>query len=109
MTLSGNRHGQFPQVGRPPRGAAELSAARPTVRGVSTGLSAQLVSAQLVSARLVSAPRSVAVQGTFDELGVPLREVTFVVVDLETTGGSPATSGITEIGAVKVRGGEVLG
>jgi DNA polymerase-3 subunit epsilon len=51
----------------------------------------------------------VAVQGTFDELGVPLREVTFVVVDLETTGGSPLSAGITEIGAVKVRGGEVLG
>ncbi len=51
----------------------------------------------------------IAVQGTFDELGVPLREVTFVVVDLETTGGAPATCGITEIGAVKVRGGEVLG
>lgn len=48
-------------------------------------------------------------QGSFDELGTPLREVTFVVVDLETTGGSPATSAITEIGAVKVRGGEVLG
>jgi DNA polymerase-3 subunit epsilon len=38
-----------------------------------------------------------------------LAEVTFVVVDLETTGGSPHTSAITEIGAVKVRGGEVLG
>jgi len=49
------------------------------------------------------------VQGTFDELGTPLREVTFVVVDLETTGGSPAGARITEIGAVKVRGGEVLG
>jgi DNA polymerase-3 subunit epsilon len=48
-------------------------------------------------------------QGSFDELGTPLREVTFVVVDLETTGGSPVTSAITEIGAVKVRGGEVLG
>jgi DNA polymerase-3 subunit epsilon len=48
-------------------------------------------------------------QGTFDELGTPLRETTFVVVDLETTGGSPATAAITEIGAVKVRGGEVLG
>jgi DNA polymerase-3 subunit epsilon len=48
-------------------------------------------------------------QCTFDELGTPLAEVTFVVVDLETTGGSPATSAITEIGAVKVRGGEVLG
>ena len=42
-------------------------------------------------------------------LGTDLREVTFVVVDLETTGGSPRDCGITEIGAVKVRGGEVLG
>ena len=49
------------------------------------------------------------VQGTFDELGTPLREVTFVVVDLETTGGSAQSCEITEIGAVKVRGGEVLG
>jgi DNA polymerase-3 subunit epsilon len=46
---------------------------------------------------------------SFDDLGTPLAELTFVVVDLETTGGSPATCGITEIGAVKVRGGEVLG
>src|SRR6476469_10291406 len=49
------------------------------------------------------------VQGTFDDLGTPLSSVTFVVVDLETTGGSPAECGITEIGAVKVRGGEVVG
>jgi len=52
---------------------------------------------------------NLAVQGTFDELGTPLREVTFVVVDLETTGGAPAEAEITEIGAVKVRGGEPLG
>ncbi|GAA0932144.1 DEDD exonuclease domain-containing protein [Nonomuraea longicatena] len=50
-----------------------------------------------------------AVQGTLDELGTPLREVTFVVFDLETTGGSPAEHAITEIGAVKVRAGEILG
>ena len=49
------------------------------------------------------------VQAAFDDLGTPLSSVTFVVVDLETTGGSPAECGITEIGAVKVRGGEVLG
>jgi DNA polymerase-3 subunit epsilon len=49
------------------------------------------------------------VQGTIEELGTPLSGVTFVVVDLETTGGSPRDSAITEIGAVKVRGGEVLG
>ena len=49
-------------------------------------------------------------QRSFDELGRPLRELTFCVVDLETTGGSAeGGSMITEIGAVKVRGGEVLG
>lgn len=57
-----------------------------------------------------SAPSPVPVeQLSFDDLGTPLAEVTFVVVDLETTGGSPADAGITEIGAVKVRGGEVVG
>ncbi|MPZ26294.1 MAG: DEDD exonuclease domain-containing protein [Micromonosporaceae bacterium] len=44
-----------------------------------------------------------------DPLRVNLREVTFVVLDLETTGGSPAGGGIVEVGAVKVRGGERLG
>ena len=49
-------------------------------------------------------------QLSFDELGRPLRDLTFCVVDLETTGGSAAHGAmITEIGAVKVRGGEVLG
>jgi len=56
-----------------------------------------------------SAAAPVYVQAAFDELDEPLREVTFVVVDLETTGGSAEDSAITEIGAVKVRGGEVLG
>ena len=62
-------------------------------------------------APLPLAPRSspVPVQTSFDELGSPLRDVTFVVVDLETTGGSAQSCRITEIGAVKVRGGEVLG
>jgi DNA polymerase-3 subunit epsilon len=47
---------------------------------------------------------------SFDELGRPLRDVTFVVVDLETTGAAVRSGAmITEIGAVKVRGGEVLG
>jgi DNA polymerase-3 subunit epsilon len=51
-----------------------------------------------------------AMQMSFDELGRPLRDLTFCVVDLETTGGSAEQgSMITEIGAVKVRGGEVLG
>lgn len=39
-----------------------------------------------------------------------LSETTFAVLDLETSGGSPRLgAGITEIGVVKVRGGEVLG
>ena len=54
-------------------------------------------------------PMSAATQLTFDDLGPALNQVTFVVVDLETDGGSPVGAGITEIGAVKVRGGEVVG
>ena len=50
-----------------------------------------------------------ATQTSFEELGTDLSDVTFVVVDLETTGGAPVDAGITEIGAVKVRGGEVIG
>lgn len=38
-----------------------------------------------------------------------LFDTTLVVVDLETTGGSATNDRITEIGAVKIRGGEVLG
>lgn len=48
-------------------------------------------------------------QLSLDEAGTPLAHATFVVVDLETTGGSSRECAITEIGAVKVRGGEVLG
>ena len=47
-------------------------------------------------------------QLAFDELGTPLRATTFVVFDLETTGVSDEDT-ITEVGAVKVRGGEVVG
>src|SRR5690348_7180346 len=51
-----------------------------------------------------------AAQMSFDELGRPLRDLTFCVVDLETTGAAVSQGAmITEIGAVKVRGGEVLG
>ena len=48
-------------------------------------------------------------QRSFDELGTPLHDATFCVLDLETTGGSRADDMITEIGVVKVRGGECLG
>jgi DNA polymerase-3 subunit epsilon len=48
-------------------------------------------------------------QPTLAEAGTALHTVTFVVLDLETTGGAPDGDGITEVGAVKVCGGEVLG
>ena len=48
-------------------------------------------------------------QRSFDDMGTPLAQVTFCVLDLETTGASPDTCAITEVGAVKVRGGECLG
>ena len=48
-------------------------------------------------------------QASFDDLGTPLHEVTFCVLDIETTGGTAADGGITEVGAVRYRGGERLG
>ena len=56
-----------------------------------------------------AAPAGIFVQPSFDELDEPLRATTFTVVDLETTGGAAGSDSITEIGAVKVRTGEVLG
>jgi DNA polymerase-3 subunit epsilon len=48
-------------------------------------------------------------QRSFDDLEIPLRDVTFCAVDLETTSGSWRDGEIVEIGAIKSRGGEVLG
>jgi DNA polymerase-3 subunit epsilon len=48
-------------------------------------------------------------QRSIEDLGRSLHEVTFCVIDIETTGGSAADGGITEIGAVKLRAGERLG
>jgi DNA polymerase-3 subunit epsilon len=42
------------------------------------------------------------------DLATPLFDVTFVVVDCETTGASPAYDAITELGALKLRAGELL-
>jgi DNA polymerase III subunit epsilon len=52
---------------------------------------------------------SALLQPSFDDLSTPLFDVTFCVLDLETTGGSPRDCAITEIGAVKYRGGDLLG
>ncbi len=91
-------------------GAAGLSDPPPSVRDVAPPPS--------------PVPPPLPVQGSFEELwaeealpagtggidpSTSLAEVDFVVVDLETTGASAATCGITEVGAVRVRGGEVVG
>lgn len=64
-------------------------------------------SAQVASNSTTAIPT--AHQASFDELGTPLRDVVFCVLDLETTGTDRTEDRITEIGAVRVRGGEVLG
>ena len=64
---------------------------------------AQLALSGARSARAATATRS------FEELGTPLADVTFVVVDLETTGTSAGACAITEVGALKLRGGTCLG
>ena len=45
---------------------------------------------------------------TADLLSLALDDAPYVVFDVETTGGSPGTGGITEIGAVKLAGGEIV-
>jgi DNA polymerase-3 subunit epsilon len=86
----------------PRRGITRVSLPPPTFRAVPFSPAPTRPGTQLHDTQRYE-------QVTIDELGTPLADVTFVVVDLETTGGSPKDSAITEIGAVKVRGGVVLG
>ena len=53
--------------------------------------------------QLAELPRELA------ELPQPLAELDFVVVDVETTGWLPEQAEITEIGAVRLSGGQVTG
>ncbi len=48
-------------------------------------------------------------QRSFDDLDLPLHQVRFCVLDLETTGGSPTDCEITEVGALAFTGGELTG
>ncbi len=57
---------------------------------------------------MTTSPVQHPVQPSFDDLGRHLATTAFVVVDLETTGAGPDAT-ITEIGAVRVQGGEVIG
>lgn len=96
--------------GRPPRPSRRPGTA-PQVGASVVAPGFAPVGAPVVARAIApaGAPGARPVQLTLDEIGTPLSEVTFVVVDLETTGGTPVDCEITEIGAVKVRGGEVLG
>jgi DNA polymerase-3 subunit epsilon len=92
--------------------------ARPLGPGLALGLAessevavsvADVTALQPLRPPLSPPPPRPARQLNFDELDEPLRLTTFVVVDLETTGGAAGSDAITEIGAVKVRDGEVIG
>jgi len=50
-----------------------------------------------------------ATASSSDDFFAPLYDVTFCVIDVETTGGGPETCALTEVAAAKFRGGECLG
>ena len=62
-----------------------------------------------VASVATGATGATGVTGADDVASVALRDVEFCVLDLETTGGSSEFEAITEIGAVKYRGGEEIG
>src|SRR5207248_8186372 len=97
----GHRQRRLPTPRRTSRGAP-----RPHRRPLTNTRSCHRTGVPVLCRGMPSAP---ATQRSFDDLGTPLCDVTFVVLDLETTGGSPHTCGITEVGALKFRGGECLG
>jgi DNA polymerase III subunit epsilon len=91
-------------------GAGNSGRGRPTEgTGLGAGKLRQARSGMLDTIEHMFVWSVMALQRSFEDVGTPLSEVTFCIVDLETTGGSPQDSAITEVGAVKVRRGEVLG
>jgi DNA polymerase III epsilon subunit family exonuclease len=93
------RHGPVP--------AEDAARALYALRHVPVGLARSLL-ADVVEGDARLAWRGASV-GLADPVGaaLPLEAATYVVVDLETTGLSPGTSAICEIGAVRVRGFEL--
>jgi len=87
--------------------AAESVVTDPTVVAPSTPSGARPPSHPRTPVRY-SISMALAVQGSFDDLGTPLSQVTFVVLDVETTGGSPASASLTEVAAARYRGGEMI-
>lgn len=90
------RHGPVP--------AEEAARALYALRHVPTGLARSLLDDVVAGdARLAWRGANVGLADA-PGTGVALEDATYVVVDLETTGLSPASSAICEIGAVRVRG-----
>lgn len=85
--------------------AAQLLRLRQCPERLQRRLVAEIVDGD---ARLAWLGRDLVGFAPADWSGVGLDAVTFCVVDLETTGGSPGHSKVTEIGAVRVRGLEVV-
>ncbi len=76
------------------------------------GLTGRRAAGQTALASPAAGPLAAPVEGPWGpgpDLGAALFDVCFAVVDVETTGGSPATAALTEIAAAKYRGGECLG
>jgi DNA polymerase III subunit epsilon len=84
-------------------GSTVVFVTRPTV-------SASVAAAHGYGEVPLARPELTLVRPTAPELAAPeLEELEFAVIDLETTGWSPGTAAITEIAAVRVRGGRRQG
>ncbi len=94
----------FPAPAAPPGPAAPPApAAAPALAGAGAAVPAPGTTA-VASGLAPAAGPGLAVAGA-----LALTQVEFVVVDVETTGWSPAEARITEIGAVKLRAGRITG
>ncbi len=107
MTLVSSVHGAGSAA--PRRRYAVLLRARADDGGVSAGPVILVAVTEAAAVGRVARRSAGGEQLRLDRLDAPLSTTTFVVVDLETTGGRAGADAVTEIGAVKVCGGEVLG